>query len=68
MKANKPNQDQIVRAKEWLVDAYTQGNDETILKIIKAGYPIDEPFLVESSCGTTVLMGAVIKNSPKLFD
>lgn len=40
----------------------------SIIKILKAGYPVDEPFMEESSLGITLLMGAANKSSTSLLD
>ncbi len=51
--------------KPHLLMRIAQGDFETVIQILQAGYPIDDP--IESNQGTTIVMQAVIYGQQQIL-
>ena len=42
-KSKQPRKESVIRAKSFLIKSITKNDPKTLERIMKAGYPIDEP-------------------------
>ena len=61
-----PKAESVLRAKPFLIKAITKNDLKTLERIMKAGYPIDEP--VQPQGGQTPLMFAASCGQPEVIE
>ena len=66
MATKKPKPESVLRAKQFLVKAIQKNDTKTLERILKAGYPIEEP--MEEFGRKTPLMFAVSVGEPEIVE
>ena len=64
--AKQPRKESVIRAKSFLVKAINKNDPKTLERIMKAGYPIDEP--IQSHGEQSPLMYAASVGQPECIE